>query len=312
MDFPSFANFLVCALVTACGFLWLRNISGKYGENDRYLFRAYLYWWLSWLVWTLTWALITFTSWETTHRRALLGLSDLNAILLITVYFSLARSKAHKPTVELIDFVGLGAVIAIAYAVFQWLMPERFDSLQIGWGLCLSAVSTLVVGWAFVLRFETRLVLIIGFIYAFAQPLAFDAIFYGERISHQAPLLDAFKLVLAVLKVIWATIVSLYFTQAPVLDDKMKGTTPEIFNLPQLNRIPWGFYLQTTVLSVVVLCLLTIGFLGKIPKLKREDLTLILSTLAVLLAAIPVVATFFAFLRKKVDQPDANCDPKND
>ena len=300
LDFPSFANFLVCSLVTLSGFYWLRSFTQKHENEKRFLFRSYLCWWLSWVAWTIIWTIIAFTAWEVTHPRLLLGLSDLNAILLISVYFSLVRGNAYKPMVALIDFVGLCTVIAVGYAIFRVLLADRFDSLQSGWGLCLSAVSTLVVGWAFVMRYETRLVLIIGFIYAFAQPVAFDAILHKEPTPHLASVLDAFTFGLAALKVVWATIVTLYFTQSPLDDEKMKGITKKIFNVPPLRQIPLAFHIQTMLLLLTVVVLTTIAF--GIPRLDRVNLGLMLGALGVLLAAIPVVVWLFALLRKKAEE----------
>jgi hypothetical protein len=203
--------------------------------------------------------------------------------------------------VALIDFVGLCTVIAVGYAIFRVLLPDRFDSLQTGWGLCLSAVSTLVVGWAFLMRYETRSVLMIGFIYAFAQPIAFDAILHKEPTPHLASVLDAFTFGLAALKVVWATIVTLYFTQTPLDDDKMKGITKRILNLPPFRQIPLAFHIQTVVLLLMIGGLTTFAFFG-VPRLDRENLGLMLGALGVLLAAIPLVVALFAFLRKKVEE----------
>lgn len=303
IDFPSFANFLVCTCVTLSGVYWLRGFTQQHDGENRYVFRSYLWWWMSWLVWAGTWALITFSSWGTSHPRALLGLSDLNAIILFSVYFSLTRGNEYKPILALIDFVGLCAIIAFGYGVFRFLLPERFDSLQTGWGLCLSAISTLAVGRAFAYRYQTRAVLIVGFIYAFAQPLAFDAILHKEITPDVNSILSAFKLVLAIFKVIWATVVTMYFTQTALTKENMVSGFSGVVSIPKLKELPTGFYIQTSVLFIVIVGLMSFVLMAKVPTLKRDDIMLILTAFGVFLAFVGTLAAILTLLKKSAEKP---------
>jgi len=301
LDFPSLTNFIVCSIVTLSGLYWLKKFSQKYEKKNHFVFRSYFCWWLSWVIWVATWAIITFTDWAHTypHERLLLALSDLNAIFLITVYFTLTRGNAYKPTDAIIDFGFLCIAVAAGYGTFWLFLPQRFDHLQTGWGLCLSAISIILVGQAFAFRYRTRAVLIIGFVYAFSQPVAFDAILHNammDRDPESSVAIPAFKFVLAIFKVLWATVVTVYFTQVPavkenIVIDYSKGTL-----LPPFKKLPKPVFAQTLVLVAAIVVLLIVTVESKFPDAAKNEIVHIFTALGTLVVLITALAKFFEWL----------------
>jgi hypothetical protein len=302
LDFPSLTNFIVCSIVTFSGLYWLRKFSQKYEGKNRFIFRSYFCWWLSWITWTVTWALITFTDWANTYPyvRLLLALSDLNAIFLITVYFTLTRGNTYKPVDAVMEFGFLCCAVAAGYGIFLLFLPQRFDHMQTGWGLCLSAISTLLVGWAFAFRYRTRAVLIIGYVYAFSQPIAFDAILHSAAADRDpqssVTILAAFKIALAIFKVLWATVVIVYFTQVPATEENLvidysKGA------LPTFNKLPKPVFVQTLVLVATISVLLIIMVYSEFPEQAKKEILPILGALGALAGIITLLGKIFKWLR---------------
>lgn len=303
-NLPALTNFCICVLVTLNGFYWLKYINKKNEHERRYIFRAYLCWWLSWVVWTVTWAIISFTEREISHPRAVFALSDLNAIFLVAVYFILTRGDGYKPITALLDISYLCTVLAAGYIIFWFLLPQRFDSLQMGWGLCLSAVSTLLVGWAFNFRYKTRAVLVIGFVYAFAQPFAFDAIQQKAPPADVQPVLEAFKFVLAIFKVLWATIVTTYFTLPPATNENITVGTGEGVLVPNLKKLPMSLYIQTFVLLTAVIVFLGIILFQRFPQVARDQIFPILGALSALVTIATVLARLVKWLKDNLKEEE--------
>jgi hypothetical protein len=258
------------------------------------------------VVWTATWAILAFTRLIETHQRTILGLSDLNTVLLITVYFVITRGNTYKPLLAVIDFVYVCLVLASGYAIFFLFFPERFDDLQMGWGLCISAISTILVGAAFSFRFKTRAVLAIGFAYAFSQPLAFEAILHGTALHRDPPsavhALAAYKFVLAILKVVWATIVTVYFTQAPV-------TKADIFVesnygplLPPLKDLPIPLLAQTVALLLAIVVLSGVALFKQYPEAFTHQIVPALGAIGAFIAIMGVLGKGVKFLRRIIKE----------
>lgn len=314
-NFPALANFVICALVTLSGLYWLRRFSQHDNEN-RFLFRAYLCWWLSWVVWTATWALLAFTRLIETHQRTILALSDLNTVLLITVYFIITRGNTYKPLVAAIEFVYVCLVLASGYGIFFLFFPERFDDLQMGWGLCISALSTLLVGVAFSFRFKTRAVLAIGFAYAFSQPLAFEAILHstarhGDSLS-AAHALAAFKFTLAILKVVWATVVTVYFTQVPVTRADMVVESNYGPLLPPLRDLPiLPLLAQSIALLLAIVVLTGVALLKQYPDAFTHQLIPTLGAVGVLITILTGLTKGVKVLIRFIKQHEAEASKQH-
>lgn len=306
IDYPSFSNFIVCSIVGLSGLYWLKKFSQKYEKRNHYIFRSYVCWWLSWVIWGITWALIAFTDWEHTSRvRLLLALSDLNAIFLITVYFTLTRGNTYKATEAMMDFGFLLLAVAAGYGTFWLFLPQRFDHLQIGWGLCLSAISDILVGQAFSFRYRTRAVLIVGFVYAFSQPVAFDAILHNAAIDKDPQssiaILAAFMFVLAIFKVLWATVVTMYFTQAPAVKENIVIDHSKSTLLPPFKKLPWPVFVQTLVLVAAIIILLIVTIDSELPEAAKSEIGHIFAALSTLVGLIAALVKFFDWLRKHVE-----------
>jgi len=298
--FPSLANFLVCCLVTISGGYWLRVFSQKYGDEHRYIFRSYLCWWLSWAVWVVVWGIIAFTELKGYDRRLVLGLSDLNAIFLITLYFNLTRGNTYKPTSAFIDFGYLVLVLAAGYLIFLFVLSERFDNLQEGWGLCLSAVSTLLVGWSFLFRYKTRLILIAGFVYAFSQPFVFDVVLQKDT----NPLTGAIEFVSAILKILWATAVTAYFTQLPTTAENIVVDSGKGALIPPLKKLPMPFLIQTVVLLLAGIILTFIISIHRFPEIARGYILPIFGGLAALATFAASLGAIFSRLKRNLSKED--------
>src|SRR5258708_37343868 len=201
------ANFLICVAVVIFGFYPLRKLDREFDRQWRFLFRAFLCWWLAWVAWSVTWAVILSKLQLAPVTKNILTLvgSDLHAILLILVYFFLTRGSTYKPSQALIEGIFLALILLVGYsALYITFAPETASRLQEEWGLILGAVSTILVGWGFLLRYNTRIVLVMGFIYGFAQPAAFESVLIGKN-----PLPDATRaaihIIIAGLKILWST-----------------------------------------------------------------------------------------------------------
>jgi hypothetical protein len=309
LKFAPFVNFVVCSWVTLSGLYFLRKLTQEYEPEKAYIVRSYFWWWLSWLVWTFTWFTITFWDWEHIHHTTILGLSDLNAILLIALYFSLTRGKKYKHIPGLIDFLGLALAIAVGYKVFHEALPERFASLQAGWGLCLSAISTLLVGWAFAFRYKTRAILIVGFVYAFAQPLTFEALLTNPAGANQAAIQlgnTAVILGLAVLKVFWSSVVTSYFIREPANKEDISFEFRELFSLPGRGRMVMPFWIQTIASLGLVAALLIWGASGRMmTKPTIHEVYSVLGALAALVVIFGGIGRAMGFLKATLNENTA-------
>jgi hypothetical protein len=255
-------NLVICIAVVASGFYWLRDFDQRYKEELRFLFRAYLCWWLSWLAWGAVWVLITLQVPYTQDTRDLITLagSDLNAILLIMVYFTLTRGNRYKASTAWIEGTFLALIFFIGYATFYVAFDRGFAMrLQEKWGLILGAVSTILVGWAFALRYDTRVVLGAGFVYGFAQPAAFEAVLSVQaRPKDFEDVFVAVQVILALLKILWATVVTRYFTQKPEETDSLITEPSLETRFTFFEKWPPQLFVQTFSLFAILVVLVLI------------------------------------------------------
>jgi hypothetical protein len=289
-------NLLVCGLVSACSLYTLRVLNMQNTGRDRFVFRAFVWWWLSWIAWTAAWAAIAIRNLPSEHPNLLLLLSDLNAVTLIMVYLTLTRAESYGGGTAVIDFINICVVVGAAYFVFYLLIPNRFNAVQHGWGLCLSAISTMLVGWAFVLRYGTRAVLVVGFVYAFSQPLAFESILNTN--AGPEAFAEPFKLVLAGFKVVWAIVVTAYFAHHPpllepsIIQPPAGMKAPDAINPPQWLTWQFAVFIVAFVVAAIV-------FAGRtLPQPAKEQVLPILTAISALVAIVTGINRLFQWLRR--------------
>jgi hypothetical protein len=215
-------NLAVCCVVVLWGsYLWAGPLRSKLNGDSRFLYRAFVFWWLSWLSWVGTWVVITFSVPANEDQQELLTLlaSDLNAVFMLLVYFCVTRGKEFRVSSALKLSTRIVLPLGVSYAVMYLYFHDNFRfalGLHKNWSLCIGAVSTILLGWAFSLRFNASAVLVIGFVYGFSQPAAFQAVFNLDQGGESArSVLVVVRVALAFLKIIWATVVTRYLVHRP-------------------------------------------------------------------------------------------------
>ncbi len=115
-------------------------------------------------------------------------------------------SKRILPTFLLIAGA-MAAGYAILYGLSYWLTLDFSYGIHDAWSLCMSAAGPILVGCAVYLRFNSVLVVAIGFVYAFIQPVAYALDLQvagtpaGDKILQYEPVVD---ITLGGLKILWA------------------------------------------------------------------------------------------------------------
>lgn len=212
-------NLIVCFIVVGLGAVLLYIFDQKWKGKYRFLYRAFTWWWLSWISWVAAWLSIKFSFLRQDIQEVLsLVLSDLNAIFLLLIYFTLTRGNQFR----LKDALYRSSVIILALAISFWSLRLYIPSspianeLQQSLELCLGVIATMLLGWAFALRFNTNVVLGVGFVYSFLQPIAYMTIFHTEdRVRLFPQLFITAITVLAFMKIVLATVVTWYLMQEP-------------------------------------------------------------------------------------------------
>lgn len=298
-------NFVVCLMVFAGGFYWMISLDQKWRDEHRFLYRAFTCWWLSWFIWLVLWTLILFVVPKNQNTRNLISLllTDLNMIFLIMVYFFLTRGNQFRITDALIRSIGIIIVLAVSYGV---LYPyfEDFNAalkLQERWELCLGIVTTMLLGWAFSLRFNTKIVLIVGYVYGFCQPLAYESLLHDEK--NQIPLV-----VLAFLKVVLATVVTGYFIQEPKTTENlvMELNSRSQSALFQFRNWTRQLTLQTITLIIVFGLLL----LWRMPQDQLAAIMVRIGQVTFFCGSLMVIAKTWSYVNSKFN--DKNRDNAKD
>lgn len=161
---------------------------------------AYWVWVFSWLFWILIYiwriAFFAFTPVNAKQSSALnhlmvQGLSDIHSafVLVSAGALILAAKKdltSRTLNVWLLQTVALFLVLDFILVVGGLLVCgglDGADALVRPWSMAMSVVSPLMFGFAFWLRYGTRRVLFIFFLYAFAQPFAYGAAFASPQLD---------------------------------------------------------------------------------------------------------------------------------
>lgn len=192
--------------------------SRRHAPLRKYRRRAFLLWILFWTIMAAAWLLVTLGQDQLNSRAASIGvvaMDNLNAIVLIVIYFIITRGNRFQRKEIAWTFsslaLGLGTYIAALYLLFP-SEPEIPKRLHEALSLCLGFFSPVVLGWAFNLRFGTSSVLVLGVAYGLFQPLIYAAeVSSIEKIDRYLALNGAkvpISMTIAFLKVAWATAVT--------------------------------------------------------------------------------------------------------
>lgn len=181
-DFGTVTNFVLSVSVIAYGFLvWLKDRA--LGTKLPFRLLAYRCWWASWSCWVFAWGVLLVT--------ALLGydpvplklniltlvFDNLNSVFMILVYFVVTRGNEFDKPRAYRAFCQITGPLTLACAILYLLSPLIGKSFAYEvhrtWSLCLGVFAPMLIGWACYLRYNTRLVLVVGFAYGFMQPLIY-------------------------------------------------------------------------------------------------------------------------------------------
>lgn len=210
-------NLIIVFIVVGWGAYFMYILDQKWQNEYRFLYRAFTCWWLSWLAWAATWLVIPLFESHPLAAIITFLLSDLNAVFLVLVYFYLTRGNEF----QIKDALHRASSILLALGLGFWALhsyipdPDLAKELQESLELCIGVVATMLLGWAFALRFNSTVVLMIGYIYGLLQPIAYMALFHEDKFARSPDPFITAIMVLAFLKIAWATVVTWYFMQEP-------------------------------------------------------------------------------------------------
>lgn len=212
-------NLLIAGTVVLFGIHWLR--SSQYPHKLAFRWRAYRCWWASWVSWVVAWGLILWraAAQDTNGSQqvvpgfdvSILILDNLNTFFLILMYFVVTRGNEFDRRALLKSAIQLTLPFAIGLTVMYstFSFPIAYE-IHRAYALAASVFVPILVGWAFNLRFGTRVVLIVGFVYGFVQPVVYKAVLPVTQVNPSTPAIDpveqAITMVVALLKVFWAIV----------------------------------------------------------------------------------------------------------
>lgn len=248
-------NLWTCILVSVfvlIAAIRLETICRNENYKNRFVFYSAITWWLSWVSWVFLWLLIRL------HPEAepitspyayvsILLLSDLNTVLYILTYIGLTRGREFPPIQYLL--VGLLLMLSVgAIDAALLLFPGKSAGviLHRQWSATLSVVSPVLMGWAFRLRYGTYWVLIVGVVYAFLQPPAYESVF-GKSIEIESG--TAVLSILSMLKIVYSFSVIYFLGRMPSSSE----------SLIQLSVGASDSNIQDSVLSILTFLLLIAG-----------------------------------------------------
>ena len=234
--FGALTNFLISLSVVLYGLAWVyRKPSAQPAE---FIYRTYFYWWASWVAWVFAWLLLLLKSklgmaaiekvfpypTEMQVDTVILLLDNLNTICLVLVFLALVRGVEYTARRGRIDFFRLSSSLAAAYNVlyiFMGLMTQEIlvaYKVHKAWSESIGVVTPIIVGWAVYLRFNTRSLLLIGFLYGFIQPVVYAT----QLTSDLGPLREMFArwqpliaMILGAMKVAWAIVFTRILSSRP-------------------------------------------------------------------------------------------------
>jgi hypothetical protein len=221
-------------------------------QNDvpGFVVRSGFLWLLSWLVWVATWLAIgsnALQGWPHVVSLELLC-SDLNSILFLLLYFMVTRAESSKEVARRV--LAIVVPLALGYALVYWIFDiDLARSLHQRWSLALAAATPVLVGWAIAVRYRGYLPLIVGFVYGFLQPAAFEAVFPNAKYPPaQMALLAKALVVLAILKVVWALVIGRYLMSVPERTEPISYVKAATYELGFILEAPATFFAYAALL----------------------------------------------------------------
>lgn len=220
--FGTVTNFVLSISVTVYGYAaWFRRRS--VGHVNRFSLLAYRCWWGSWLCWVFAWGVLLLAALMRLEpvpvglKIATLVFDNLNSVLMILVYFVITRgNKFEKPRVQTAFFQISGSLFIGCLILYMFARVINLDfayEVHRTWSLCLSVFAPMLIGWACYLRYNTLLILVVGFAYGFMQPLIYTTELAAVQSSLGPQNMMLYKPIFAMtlggLKVLWAVL----FTQ---------------------------------------------------------------------------------------------------
>ena len=325
-------NLIICCMVVVSGLYWLIFLDQKWTGKYRFLYRAFACWWLAWVAWVPAWILSAFNVIESEHPRDIIILifTDLNMVFLVLVYFNLTRGNQFR----IIDALHRSISIIIALAVsFGVLYPYfgKFDTamkLQLQWELCLGMVATMLLGWAFALRFNTNVVLAVGYVYGFCQPFAYKSVFeVSKNDSAQTAVAIALNdsaqtataaaaaaaadatagialVVLSFVKIILATVVTYFFLQEPKTTKNLVSESGPLYQFRLFQNWSRELIAQTIILVT--------GFVVLLLVLMRNEISHVIERLSQVVAFYMVLIGIGKLWRYLVSKLNSQEDPRKD
>lgn len=303
----------VCVVVAFTGLLFLLSLLGKPDQDSQeslkrkreqsFIFRAFACWFLSWFVWVILWILETFIL-TNLSKAVILGLSDCNTILIILFYFGLTRGRTYELARYVIHGLALFFIVLFIIGGLYWIGGgiEGGFKLHVKWSVALSMFSPLLVGWAIKLRYDTDWAIVTGSAYAVAQPLAYEALF-GDALGDRG---DAVLIVLALLKITWATAITYFIGFNPVTSDPVV--------LP--HREAKGDFSPSRVWKTLLLCQLGAGIIVTVIITLKYQLKILQMAVGLFSAGFLILVGFITTIKlvaseaqKFINKRDQNSEP---
>jgi len=232
MEFGTWINLIITLTVALYGVYWLLSPGVPLEQATvAYRYRAYCYWWCSWLAWVFAWSLLLLKQfYQVPPGKYILGLEipilifdNLNSILLMIVYLVLTRGStltSREAGIRFIQMVLSATVFFLMlYSVFSALDDREFAyEIHQTCSLCVAVSTPFLVGWAFRLRFKTTVVLTVGCVYGFIQPIVYATqLHVFQQGSHENTIIFIRPIVAMMvggLKVVWAITCTKFLSSA--------------------------------------------------------------------------------------------------
>jgi hypothetical protein len=231
-------------------------LNKKVSESDRFLFRGLVTWCCSWIVWTAAWLIVVYFKPSSENLKAIITLSfnDLKTILQLILYFTLFRGSSFSLKSAGLYGVGLVIILAVGYGTVHLVFSAPLaNHLHEQWSMCLSVVAPILIGWAIRVRFGGYFALVIGYAYGFAQPAAFAASYHGSAYPTDQSMLADGHILLALMKVVWVSVVTRYFFSDPATVASPVLTSPISSEISFFKGAPKAFYILPAGLIVSAL-----------------------------------------------------------
>jgi hypothetical protein len=138
---------------------------------------------------------------------------NLNSVFMVLVYFVLTRGNEFDTPRIKAAFSQICGTLALGCVILYLLSPLiglafAYD-VHRTWSLCLGVFAPMLIGWACSLRYNTLLVLVVGFAYGFMQPLIYATELStapSDAVLGIAAFKPVFAMTLGGLKVLWAVV----------------------------------------------------------------------------------------------------------